>query len=130
MQIVKSLDELKLFQKHRDFLSKFFTNVSKAQHLDRIDQMILFGSCARGEAVANSDIDILILDEKAEHDDDLLFELYDCALINTSGDAQNYVGSDILTMSTDKFEKYGDEPGMVQRAVKRDGVILDGSLYK
>ena len=76
MRMILSLDELNLPNKHRSFLEQFINRVATLPDRRRIERLVLFGSCARGEATEMSDIDIVAIGE--DIDDDLLWELYDC----------------------------------------------------
>jgi len=129
MRVIEDISVLQLPEKQLDFLNTFLSNIKSLKYYSRIDGVILFGSCATGKATPKSDVDILIIDEYADLDDDLLFELYDCAIDSTSLD-ENYVASDVLAMPQCRFDKYYQEPGMVQRRIYRDGVIIHESIYK
>lgn len=71
MKSIQSLDELTIPKKHKDFLEIFLKNVSAISNRKKIEKLILFGSCARGDATEKSDLDIAALGE--EVDDETLW---------------------------------------------------------
>lgn len=123
MRTIKLLDELILPKKHKRFLEIFLKNVPSISNRDKIERLVLFGSCARGEATDTSDVDIVALGENI--DDDTLGELYFCAPTPMSG---FYVKNDILTITNDVFNQYKDSYGMVQKYIEKEGIDLCGLL--
>jgi hypothetical protein len=123
MRTINSLDELIIPARHRLFLEVFLANARQINNLDKIERLILFGSCAKGEASNNSDIDIVALGSGI--DDDTLGELYYCAPEPSSG---FYVENDILAIKTALYDKFKDSYGMVQKYIEQDGVDISGLL--
>ena len=123
MKLIRRLDELALPEKHRIFLRVFLKNVSAISNRSKIERLILFGSCARGDATDKSDIDIAALGEFI--DDCTLFELYDCALIKVFG---HYINNDIIAITNDLYERHKFSYGAVQKYIEREGADLSGLL--
>lgn len=85
-----------------------------------VDAVILFGSVARGEATADSDIDLAVL---ASPDWDGRSELEDAVRARLGNDC------DVLVFTPEEFSRLaasGDEP--VVAKILADGVLLLGSL--
>ncbi len=85
-----------------------------------VDAVILFGSVARGEATADSDIDLAVL---ASPDWDGRSELEDAVRARLGNDC------DVLVFTPEEFSRLaatGDEP--VVAKILADGVFLLGSL--
>ena len=117
MQKVKSLDDLNLPAKFHSFLAIFLYNISD---IKTVKEVILFGSCARGDVKQTSDIDLLILGEKiSEDDEDKIYIACPPAYGTPS-----YLPCDIIVSNRTTFEKYKDVPGMVHRWIEREGVNL------
>jgi len=110
-------------QRHRDFLEQFLKNVSGISCRKKIERLILFGSCARGNATELSDIDLAALGESI--DDETLWELYDCVPEYVPG---SYVENDILTLTNKQYIDNLNSFGMVQKYIEKDGVDLSGLL--
>ena len=123
MRIIHSLDDLVLPEKHRNFLEQFLMQVAGLSERGKIEKLILFGSCARGEAKEYSDIDIAAVGE--DIDDEVLWKLYDCVPAYTPG---RYVRNDIIAITNNKYNKHINSFGMVQKYIERDGVDLSGLL--
>ena len=77
----------------------------------------LFGSYARGEATARSDIDILVVERKMPPD-----------WLSEVEELQSAMGFnkdvDLVVLDEDLFEEWKDAYGTVQHAVAREGVQL------
>jgi len=125
MRKIQSLDDLVLPEKHRNFLEQFIMHVAGLSNRGKIEKLVLFGSCARGEATERSDIDIAAIGE--EIDDETLWKLYDCVPAYTPGE---YVRNDIIAITNSQFNKYINSFGMVQKYIQREGVDLYGLLQQ
>jgi hypothetical protein len=121
MRKVKDFSDLNLPEKYIFLLRVFLANISKLKSVKRI---ILFGSCARGSMHAKSDIDLFVIIDKEPTSDEEDYVYMDCAP-NPKECVLNY---DIIAQSEEKYEKYKDNPYMVQKRVERDGVDLTGLL--
>jgi predicted nucleotidyltransferase len=85
-----------------------------------VEAVILFGSVARGEATADSDVDLVVL---AGPDWDGRSELEDAVGARLGNEC------DVLVFTPDQFGRHastGDEPVVAQ--ILTDGVVLVGSL--
>jgi len=61
MKIINALNELNVPERHKRFLSKFLENTKAISAFNDIEKIVLFSSCARGEATIKSDIDIMAI---------------------------------------------------------------------
>jgi len=89
-----------------------------------VDTVYLFGSCAKGTATDNSDVDLLVI----THDDvsDESHEAFDVLYGGTDDlPLDKYVSCDILTASTIDF--INDATPLI-RTVKKEGIELNGLL--
>lgn len=121
MYSIRTLNELNLPYKHKKFIENYLINISK---FDCIDRIILFGSCARGTATENSDVDLFVVTSE-DIPEELEFEII---FDNVPILDEVYVSNDILLKSRAEYEKYKNEVGMVQKAVELEGVDLSGLL--
>ena len=120
MRTVNSLDELEIPNKHKiylEYLIKYLSGYSK------IERVLLFGSCAKGEATARSDIDLFILGSELTDEDEWIIA-WNCP----KWDGVEYVSCDILSGTHDSYKKMSKVPGMVQCAIELRGVDLSGLL--
>jgi len=122
MKKISSLDQLDLSAHYKGFLAHFLSNVSK---VDYVFKVILFGSCARGQARERSDIDLLVITDNGISLDDEFHIMNDCA---PNGDNKFYLPSDIIVDPIGNYERFKNTFGMLQRAVEREGVDLSGLL--
>ena len=122
MEKVTSLDHLNVSAHHKGFLTQFLNNVSK---FGSVSKVILFGSCARGQAKERSDIDLLVITDSRISQDDEFYIMNDCA---PGGDDEFYLPSDIIVDPIQNYERNKDIYGMMQRAVEREGVDLSELL--
>ena len=125
MKNIKSLNELAIPQKHRDFLKIFLRNAAIISNRRKIERMVLFGSCARGDATEKSDIDIAAIG--SEIDDETLWELYDCVPEYVAGE---YVNNDILVITDKLYNEHINSFGMVQKYIANEGIDLSELLKK
>ena len=89
-----------------------------------IDSMYLFGSCAKGTATEDSDIDIFVVTNSTVYDDS--HEAFE-VLYGSTDDIplDSYISCDILTASTEEFQH--DSTPLI-KTIKREGVELYGLL--
>ncbi|MCL2320589.1 MAG: nucleotidyltransferase domain-containing protein [Oscillospiraceae bacterium] len=121
MRKINSLNELNIPLKHKNFIQRYLQNIS---HFDCIDRVILFGSCARGQATENSDVDLFVI-TKEDIPENLEFEII---FDNVPEPDKGYVMNDILLKSVNEYNKFKNATGMVQKAVELEGVDLSGLL--
>jgi len=108
------MKDIQIQKKYREAVEEFVRRVLE-RYRDKIDSIILFGSVARGEAKADSDIDILVvgdvsLEELVEVSFPILLEYGE--LIS----AKN--------MKKDRFDFSAKEGYSFIRNVLREGVVL------
>ena len=89
-----------------------------------IDSVFLFGSCAKGLATENSDIDIFVVTNSKVQDDS--HEAFDILYGGTDDiPLENYVSCDVLSATKEEF--LHDVTPLI-KTVKREGVKLHGIL--
>ena len=89
-----------------------------------VDSVFLFGSCAKGVATENSDIDIFVVTSETVRDDS--HEAFDMLYGGTDDiPLENYVSCDVFTASKEEFAL---NMTPLIRTVKREGVELSGLL--
>ena len=81
------------------------------------DKIILFGSCARGDASPESDIDLLVLFREVADPHKRAAELY-MSLVDFPR------ATDIIVSTTSRFERYGDVVNTVYWPASREGKVL------
>jgi len=91
--------------------------------LAKPDQIVLFGSYARGENTASSDIDLLIIKKDLKNGRKISGSVYKAFLKNDIG-----VPVDLLTIDYNRYIALGDEIGYIYRTIKREGKIIYDSL--
>lgn len=98
-------------------LSKFMGNPN-------VNSVYLFGSCAKGMATSDSDIDIFVVTNDKVYDDSQ--EVFDI-LYGSMDDIplEHYVSCDILTATKEDFDF---ETTPLIKSVKREGIELYGIL--
>jgi len=118
---LNNLNNLKIPEKYKIFL---FLLLSSLQKDDRIDEIILFGSCAKQKANEYSDIDIAIITkEQLSIEEELSF--YDYLL---GIDLNKYIDCDMLIISREKFDSYKDSSFCIQKYIDMEGVKLHESV--
>lgn len=83
----------------------------------RPERIVLFGSQARGEALDESDLDLLVV--LSETEDPLAVRL---AMRRALADLP--VGTDIVVTTSGRIERYGDLVGTILRPALREGVTI------
>jgi len=87
------------------------------------DQIILFGSYARGDNTAKSDIDLLILKKGLKNGREIIGSIYMAFLDNEIG-----VPVDLLTIDYDRYLELNNEIGYVYKTIKEQGKVIYGTL--
>ena len=87
------------------------------------DQIILFGSYARGDNRERSDIDLLIVKKGLKKGREIIDSIYMAFLENNIG-----VPVDLLTIDYDKYLELNNEIGYVYKTIKEQGKVIYGSL--
>lgn len=81
------------------------------------DKIILFGSCARGDAGPESDIDLLVLFREVADPHKRAAELY-ASLVDFPR------ATDVVVSTTSRFERYRDVVNTVYWPASREGKVL------
>lgn len=99
-----------------------FASVVRARFGDRVREVVLFGSHARGDAHEDSDVDVLVvIDDLSYRDRTAVFDLaYD---VDASAQGQ-WVGLSPLVYATAQAEDLRSRERRLMRDVARDGVRL------
>ena len=107
-----SLSELNLKEK---YINKIQECITYLELLEYVEEIILFGSCARAECVLGSDVDLLVITERQTSRlergmiyNDLCYKSYG-------------ISSDIVFVSRAQYE---EDDSRLLNNVKREGKIL------
>ena len=120
MHTVDSLEELEMPVGHKVYLQHLLGYFKTYPEIERV---LLFGSCAKGEATSKSDIDLFILG--SEMTDEVEWEIvWNCPKWADVG----YIPYDLLSGTHAKFEEMSKIPGMLQYAIKLRGVDISELL--
>jgi predicted nucleotidyltransferase len=87
------------------------------------DQIILFGSYARGNNTDKSDIDLLILKKGLKRGGDIIDAIYRAFFDHTIG-----IAVDLLAIDYDRYLELSNEIGYVYKTIKKEGKVIYGSL--
>jgi predicted nucleotidyltransferase len=121
MLSAKSLDDLVMPDMHKAYLSHPLDYI---QSYPVVQKVILFGSCASGDANSKSDIDIMLLGENITDDDE-----WDIVCNCPEWEDVERIAIDILSCTFDKFAEMSQVPGMLQRTINKKGVDLSELLH-
>ena len=83
------------------------------------DQIVLFGSHARGDNNENSDVDLLVIKKGLEDEDGTIDKIY-YSFLGKNLD----VDVDVLAIDYDRYLKINDEIGYIYRTIKREGKVI------
>ena len=87
------------------------------------DQIILFGSYARGDNKEKSDIDLLILKKGLKGGRDIIGSIYMAFYENGIG-----IPVDLLAMDYDRYLELNNEIGYVYKTIKEEGKLIYGAI--
>ena len=87
------------------------------------DQVILFGSYARGENKKKSDIDLLILKKGLKKGREISGEIHKAFFENDIG-----VAVDLLTLDYDRYFELNNEIGYIYKTIKEEGKVIYGPI--
>jgi predicted nucleotidyltransferase len=87
------------------------------------DQIILFGSYARGNNTDKSDIDLLIVKKGLKDGRKISGSIYMAFLENDIG-----VPVDLLTIDYDRYIELNDKIGYIYKTIKEEGKVIYGTL--
>ena len=89
-----------------------------------IDSIFLFGSCAKGAANENSDIDLFVITHDKIYDEN--HEAFDILYGSTDDiPLEDYISCDILTATKEEFN-FNSTP--LIKKIKKEGIKLNGLL--
>jgi predicted nucleotidyltransferase len=88
-----------------------------AEHASSPARVILFGSRARGDGRAGSDVDFLVIEERVESKLDEMVRLRDAL-------ADWDVPVDVVVVSRREAERAGERPGSLVRRALAEGRVL------
>lgn len=80
-------------------------------------QVILFGSCARGETREGSDVDLLVIMPNGTHTRRAAIEM-----LRELRDAD--AAKDVIVATPEILRRFGDMPGMIYQSAIREGKTL------
>jgi predicted nucleotidyltransferase len=87
------------------------------------DQIILFGSYARGDNTKKSDIDLLIVKKSLKKGREISGLIYKAFLENEIG-----IPVDLLTIDYNRYIELNNEIGYIYKTIKKEGKVIYGSL--
>jgi len=87
------------------------------------DQIVLFGSYARGDYSEKSDIDLLVLKKGMDDEGEVIDNIYYSFLGQRLG-----IPVDILALDSDKYLELSDVIGCVYKQIKKDGKLVYEAL--
>jgi predicted nucleotidyltransferase len=102
---------------------KIDTIVSIIVSIASPDQIILFGSYARGDNTAKSDVDLLILKKGLKNGFDLIDSIYMAFYECKIG-----VSVDLLTIDYNRYNELNNDIGYVYKTIKEEGKVIYESL--
>ena len=87
------------------------------------DQIILFGSYARGDTNEKSDIDLLIIKKELKNSFNIIDSIYRAFYEN-----KIKIPVDLLAIDYNKYNEINNEIGYIYKTIKEQGVVLYGAL--
>jgi predicted nucleotidyltransferase len=87
------------------------------------DQIILFGSYARGDSTEKSDIDLLILKKGLKNGREINNTLYRAFFENKID-----ISIDLISIDYNKYSELNNIIGYIYKTIKEEGKILYGTL--
>jgi len=87
------------------------------------DQIILFGSYARGNFTGKSDIDLLIIKKNLKNGNGIVDSIYRALYENKVN-----ISVDLLTVDYNKYNELNDKIGYIYKTIKEQGRIIYGTL--
>jgi len=87
------------------------------------DQIILFGSYARGDNTEKSDLDLLIIKKELKNSFDIIDSIYMAFYEN-----KIKVPVDLLAIDYNRYNELNSEIGYIYKTIKEQGKIIYGAL--
>ena len=87
------------------------------------DQIVLFGSYARGENKNTSDIDLLVLKRRLQNTNKITDSLYMSFFEN-----KIKIPVDLIVLDYDKYDNLKNEIGYIYKTISKEGKIIYGTV--
>jgi predicted nucleotidyltransferase len=87
------------------------------------DQIILFGSYARGDNTEKSDIDLLIIKKELKNSFAIIDSIYMALYEN-----KIKIPVDLLAIDFNRYKEINNEIGYIYKTIKEQGKVLYGTL--
>jgi len=87
------------------------------------DQIILFGSYARGNYTEKSDLDLLIIKKDLKNGNSIIDSIYRAFYENKIN-----ISVDLLTIDYNKYNELNNKIGYIYKTIKEQGKIIYGTL--
>jgi predicted nucleotidyltransferase len=120
LDVIKKMDQYIIMDTNIPYIDKI---VSIIVSLASPDQIILFGSYARGDNTEKSDIDLLIIKKSLKKGREISGLIYKAFLENEIG-----VPVDLLTIDYNRYIELNNEIGYIYKTIKEEGKVIYGSL--
>jgi predicted nucleotidyltransferase len=88
------------------------------------DQIILFGSYARGDNTEKSDVDLLILKKGLKNSFDIIGSIYTAFFEN-----KIKVPVDLLAIDYNRYIELNNDIGYIYKTIKEQGKVIYGTSY-
>jgi len=121
MRTVNTIKELKLPRLHEIYLERLLEYLGSYPKIERV---LLFGSCAKGQATRNSDIDLFLLGAGMTDEDEWNI-VWNCPKWSDL----DYIPCDLLSGTFEKYEEMSKVPGMIQHSIELRGVDISELLH-
>jgi predicted nucleotidyltransferase len=117
---IQNIDYNKNMDRNVPFIDKI---VPMIVSLVSPDQIILFGSYARGDNTEKSDIDLLILKKGLKNGREINNTLYRAFFENKID-----ISIDLISIDYNKYSELNNTIGYIYKTIKEEGKILYGTL--
>jgi len=87
------------------------------------DQIILFGSYARGNYTEKSDIDLLIIKKNLKNGNNIIDSVYRAFYENKIN-----ISVDLLTIDYNRYNELNNKIGYIYKTIKEQGKVIYGTL--
>ena len=92
------------------------------------DQIMLFGSYARGDNTDKSDIDLLIIKKGLKKEREINNILYRAFYENKINIPIDLISIDLISIDYDKYNKLKNEIGFVYKTIAKEGKLIYGKV--
>jgi len=87
------------------------------------DQVILFGSYARGDYTDKSDVDLLIVKKNLKNGNKIIDSIY-----REFYEKKVNISVDLLTIDYNKYNELNNKVGYIYKTIKEQGKIIYGTI--